>query len=195
MSFLARIFAVLVLSLQFGATASAGFVDFEIFSDSDMPTTEIPGLVFTNATVLAAGASLNEIDFPPHSGTNVVAALDSLTVSFDMPINLVGGFFSYADAAGVNLSLYDINNMLLADAFFAAPPGLSNIVSNQFVSLGASNIHTMVVSLNSSILDNPFTLDDLTYTYISEPATVLLISLGLIAIHFSRSEKRKTLRT
>lgn len=187
MSFLARIFAVLVLSLQFGATASAGFVDFENFSDGEVPTSEIPGLVFNNATVWTAGISLNDIDFPPHSGSNVVAALDSLTVSFDMPINLVGGFFSYSYADGVTLSLYDINNILLADAFFAAP---GDIVSNQFVSLGASNIRMMVVS----IPDNAFTLDDFTYTYISEPATVLLISLGLIGIHFSRRENCKTLR-
>lgn len=196
MSFWARIVTVLVISLAFGTSATAGFVDFESFSDGDLPTTEIPGLTFDGATVLTAGLSLNDLDFPPHSGSKVVAALDGwLTVKFDMPTNLVGGYISYADAAGVNLSLYDINNLLLADAFFAAPvAGPSNIVSNQFVLLGATNISRMVVSLNSPIPDNPFTLDDFTHTYISEPATVMLIALGLFAVHYSNKKSRETLR-
>lgn len=191
MSFMIRNFAALVLSFQLIQTANAGFVDFENFSDFDSLTTEIPGLIFNDATVLTAGISLNEFDFPPHSGNNVIASFSGvLTINFDTPINLVGGFVSYADAAGVNLSLYDINNILLADAFFASPVGPLNIVSNQFISLGVSNISSMVVSLNSPIPDNPFTIDDL--TYVPEPATVLLISLGMIGVHFSNIKSRKT---
>lgn len=191
MSLVIRNFAAFVLCFQLTQTANAGFVDFENFSDGDLLTTEIPGLTFNDATVLMAGVSLNEIDFPPHSGGNVIASFGGvLTVNFDTPIHLVGGFISYADAAGVNLSLYDINNILLADALFAIPVGPSNIVSNQFISLGASNIRSMVVSLNSPIPDNPFTFDD--FTYVPEPATVLLISLGLIGIHFSNIKNRKT---
>src|SRR5882672_6224065 len=47
-------------------------LDFEGFSDSDFLTTQIPGLTFSNAMVLTASISLNEFDFPPHSGSNVI---------------------------------------------------------------------------------------------------------------------------
>ena len=192
MSLVFRIFAIFVLCFQLNQTAIAGHVDFEGFADGDLLTTEIPGLTFSDATVLTAGVSLNEFNFPPHSGSNLIATFGGLlTVKFDSPVNLVSGFISYADAAGVNLSLYDINNLLLADGLFASPVGQYGIVSNLFISLGSSNVRSMVLSLNSAIPDSPFTFDDFSYLSIPEPATILLISLGVLGINYSTKKTRK----
>jgi hypothetical protein len=192
MSLVFRIILIFFLCVQLTQTAIAGHVDFEGFADGDALTSEIPGLIFSDATVLTAGVSLNETDFPPHSGSNVIATFGGfLTVSFDSPVNLVSGFISYADAAGVNLSLYDINNILLADALFASPLSQDGIVSNLFISLGSSNVRSMVLSLNSAIPDSPFTFDDFSYLSIPEPATILLISLGVLGINYSTIKTRK----
>jgi hypothetical protein len=56
-----------------GRAASAGSItlDFEGFPDSTILSTQYSGLTFTNAIILTAGISLNEFEFPPHSGVNV----------------------------------------------------------------------------------------------------------------------------
>jgi hypothetical protein len=53
--------------------ANAGLisVDFEGLADSTSLTNQYAGLLFTNASVVTAGLSLNEIEFPPRSGVNV----------------------------------------------------------------------------------------------------------------------------
>lgn len=193
MSLAFRIFATFLLCFQLTETAIAGRVDFEGFADSIQLTSEIPGLTFNDATVLTAVISLNEFDFPPHSGIKVIATFGGLlTVSFDSPVNLVSGFISYNDTAtGVNLSLYDINNMLLADAFFESPVSQEGMIKNQFISLGSANVSSMVLSLNSAISDMPFTFDDFSYLSIPEPATILLISLGVLGINYSTIKPRK----
>ena len=48
------------------------FLTFERLADGAHVTTQFPDLVFTNATIATAGISLNEFEFPPHSGTGVV---------------------------------------------------------------------------------------------------------------------------
>jgi hypothetical protein len=81
--------------------------------------------------------------------------------------------------------------MLLADALFASPLSQDGIVSNLFISLGSSNVRSMVLSLNSAIPDSPFTFDDFSYLSIPEPATILLISLGVLGINYSTIKTRK----
>src|SRR3954452_19079755 len=82
------------------AVASAGVVTFETLSEGSVVTNQYASLgvsVAGNAVVLTAGSLLNEIDFPPHSGTNVIADLNGpLTFTF-APLTLisVGAYFTY----------------------------------------------------------------------------------------------------
>jgi hypothetical protein len=80
------------------------FIDFETFPDgtpildSTPITTQFPGLTFTNATVITAGISLNEFEFPPHSGTNVVFDDGGpISLSFATPVSSFGGYFTYLE--------------------------------------------------------------------------------------------------
>jgi hypothetical protein len=62
-------------------------LDFEGFPESTSPTNQYPDLLFSNTTVLTAGVSLNEFEFPPHSGTNM--AFDDgepISIAFDTRI-------------------------------------------------------------------------------------------------------------
>ena len=53
--------------------AGAAVIDFEILASLESVTSQFAGLTFSNSTTLTAGISLNEFDFPPHSGDNVVS--------------------------------------------------------------------------------------------------------------------------
>src|SRR5437773_157277 len=72
-------------------------LDFENFQDSDNVTTQVPGMTFTDGTVLSGGVSLNEFEFPPASGTNVVFDNGGpIRIDFADPILSFGGLFTYA---------------------------------------------------------------------------------------------------
>jgi hypothetical protein len=48
-------------------------LNFDGFPDSTILTDQYPGVTFTNAIILTAGISVNEFEFPPHSGVNIVS--------------------------------------------------------------------------------------------------------------------------
>jgi hypothetical protein len=80
-----------VLFLAIGGIKESGAltIDFESLSDSEIVTTQYAGVgvTFSNATALTAGISLNEFDFPPNSGVNVVYDEGGpMTISFDIPV-------------------------------------------------------------------------------------------------------------
>jgi hypothetical protein len=71
---------------------SSLLIDFEAFADGTNASTQIPGLVFSNATVLTAGASLNEFEFPPKSKTNVMADVGgSVVIDLKSPFRISTG--------------------------------------------------------------------------------------------------------
>src|SRR5258707_545906 len=73
-------------------------VNFDTLSDGDIVTNQFPGLTFTNAIVLSAGISLNEFEFPPRSGTNVVSDNGGpISILFSSPFVSFGGYFTYLE--------------------------------------------------------------------------------------------------
>lgn len=78
--------------------AGTVLIDFESFADGDTLTNQITGLTFTNTVVLTAGFSLNEIDFPPRSGVNVVSDSGGpINISFATPIFGFTAYFTYIE--------------------------------------------------------------------------------------------------
>ena len=88
--------ALVVVALHFPQSARATVIDFEGLADLEVVTSQFSGLTFTNATVLTEGISLNEFEFPPRSGTNVVFDdFGAMVIDF-APLALeVSGFFTY----------------------------------------------------------------------------------------------------
>lgn len=89
-------------------------LDFESLFSLDSVTTQFPGVTFSNAAALTAGDSLNEVDFPPASGTNVVVDDGAaISISFDSLVSNFSGLFTYL--VPVVLDAYDeFDNLVLS---------------------------------------------------------------------------------
>src|SRR3954464_841893 len=132
----------LLLVIGFGTIASADTVtviDFEGLVEGASVTTQFSGLTLSNATVLAAGTTLDEFEFPQHSGLNVVFDdLGPITITFSSPVLAVGGYFDYF--MPLTLQAYDAGDNLLGSvtSAFLANLGLSGDMGsapNEFLQL------------------------------------------------------------
>ena len=164
-SAIAPLFALTLLISPFGASAAPVTINFDSLEDLEVLGTGLPGLTFLNATVLTSGISLNEFDFPPRSGPNVVFDDGGpMTISFAIPVYSVAGFFTYL--APLTLTAFDTgNNVLgsistgfLSNLWSSGDPGSTPNELLEFTS--ATAIGSIVISGDS--LGGTFVLDDLT---------------------------------
>jgi hypothetical protein len=171
-------------------------LDFETLGDMDVVTTQFADLIFDNTLSLvsgAAGGTLNELDFPPRSGVTVVMDVGgAITVTFDTPVTVAGGFFTYV--APLTITAFDAT---LAPVASAASAFESNTVvggepgsaPNELIQV------TFTGGISSLTLQGDpngfsFTLDDLTFiprisVAAAEPpmaALVILAAATLIAV-------------
>lgn len=173
---------VLVLSLVLGQKAIAGPIDFESLSEFDAVTNQFAGLNFSGAVVLSAGSSLNEFEFPPVSGLNVIFdEVGPMRIDFLSPISSFSGFFTYL--APLSISAYDAGNNLLGSvsSLFAsnlALSGDSGSAPNEFLQLLFANMAYVIIS--GDPFGGSFTADDIeVIAAVPEPATLSLLLLGL----------------
>lgn len=157
-------------------------ITFEAFGDSTIVTNEIPGLSFTNATVLSAGISLNEFDYPPVSGSNVLFDDGGpITIEFSTQAVSVGAYFTYM--VPITFTAFDSANNELGSAI--------SVFSENYVSSGNPANELLQLAFGSpiskiTISGDPagysFVMDDLTYstgsTPVPEPGTLSLLALG-----------------
>jgi hypothetical protein len=146
-------------------------IDFEGFADGTPVVSQYSNLTFSQATIATAGISLNELDFPPHSGDNVV--LDdggALTIAFAAAISEFSGFFTYSSP--ITLSAYDASHSLLAviASDFSNNTGTSGdpgSAPNEFMQLSVAGISFVTVAGDPS--GDSFVLDDASYITSDEP--------------------------
>jgi len=181
------ILAGLLLYLQPQARAAIVFIDFEGLNDSDPVTNQYPGLNFSNTIALSAGISLNEFEFPPHSGTNVVSDNGGpISIVFAIPVLSFSGYFTYVEP--LTLVGFDaLNNQVASaasafssnDALFG-DPGSS---PNEFLQVSfAGGISS--VTITGDPLAGSFVMDDITYTTASvpEPSSTYLFLSGVVTL-------------
>ncbi len=178
----------LLLFLQVPSLAGPVTVlDFEGFPDSTILTNQYAGLAFTNTIILTAGISLNEFEFPPHSGVNVASDNGGpVSISFDSPVLSFGGYFTYEEPLRLDAfdsssdfgdsarSSFSSNDALFGD------PGSS---PNEFIQVSfAAGISS--VTITGDPLGGSFVMDDVTYTTadVSEPGSVFLFLSGAVAL-------------
>jgi len=191
--------AVLVITgvLLFNqAPAKADVVlTFEGFSDGTGLTSQIPGMTFSNATVLTAGIGLNEFELPPHSGTNVVFDDGGpIAISFASPILSFSGYFTYytpltvvafdgsSNQVGSTTSAFSINVGCDPGPFCLGDPGSS---PNELLSVSfASGISR--ITITGDLAGGSFVMDDATVaSSVPEPSSIVLVlsaMAGVLAI-------------
>ncbi|MDP2007950.1 MAG: PEP-CTERM sorting domain-containing protein [Rubrivivax sp.] len=164
--------------------------DFEQFGDGDSVAAQIAGLTFINGTVLTAGISLNEFDFPPASGANVVFDDGGvMEIQFSSPVFSVGGAFTYGTALSFNV--YDASDFLLGTVISAASSNLAlsgdpGSAVNEVLSFASAGGLISRIVISGDAAGGSFVLDDLTVdlggsTSVPEPATSAMV-LGLLGI-------------
>lgn len=168
-------------------------VDFETTAEGFL-TDQIPGLSFTNAFVLTSGAVgglLNEFDFPPQSGVNVVSDdLGPLEIGFTSLVFNLSGYFWYNTA--LTLTAFDAAGGIIGSVSSAL---MSRFGSDDPLAPAELLSFSSTVGISSiTIAGDPgglsFTLDDFTYDTdeasgggqpphsVPEPATLALFLIG-----------------
>lgn len=188
------IFIAALCALFASPLAQATVIDFEDRLDGDTVTNQYAGVTFQNALALTAGLSLNEFEFPPLSGVNVVFDDGgAILLNFLTPVVSVGGYFTYSTP--LNFLAFDTFGIQVATitSAFSSNMGLSGepgSTPNEFLEL--SSVSGIA---SARIIGDPaggsFTLDDLTFRQaavnpVSEPASLALVALGLGALGLRR---------
>jgi hypothetical protein len=189
--YLRLFFGLLVLGHWSSCLAGVTFIDFEALPDSTIVTNQYSGLTFTNATILSAGISLNEFEFPPHSGTNVISDNGGpISIVFSTPVLSFGGYFTHVEP--LTLVGFDASDNQVAsaasvfssnDAMFG-DPGSS---PNEFLQVGfAGGISR--VTITGDPLGDSFVLDDITYgtSSVPEPSSTFLLLSGALNLFILR---------
>ena len=179
-------------------------IDFESLLDFEDLTSQYAslGVTFSNTTALTAGISLNESEFPPLSGSNVVFDNGgAMSILFDFAVDSVGGYFTYVGP--LTFVAYDTTNAIVGSATSVfdsnlALSGTSGSTPNEFLQLAfASGINRIIITGDPA--GGSFTLDDLIFTTmttaVTEPVTLVLFFVGGVMLLLVRRGRRKAVST
>ncbi|HNG55760.1 MAG TPA: N-acetylmuramoyl-L-alanine amidase [Nitrospira sp.] len=153
------------------------FIGFDLYNDLATNITA-QGVSFAGATVLACGASLNCLGFPPFSGRNVIydSSNGTITATFDRRVT---GVISSVSAritgnTGITMTAYDASGQVIASKNTGGANYVgsgSSIGPNLKLAL-TSTQDRPIVRVTFSDHGNTFTVDD--FSYVGRPTAFLL---------------------
>ena len=185
-----HIFGVIILFfiLLGGVTSGSAYtITFEGFDDSTPITDQYSGLgvTFSGATILTAGISLNEFEFPPSSGVNVLFDDGGpINISFSDPVQAFESYFTYA--VPLTLEFFDSSDASVAtitsayssNMALSGDPGSS---PNEL--LGLTYLPGIAkITITGDLSGASFTMEDLTATPVPIPGSLWHFLSGLILI-------------
>lgn len=196
--FVACVFGLALLSAAHNASAAPIVLDFEELASEESVNSQYAGLTFSNAVALTAGVSLNEFDFPPRSGVNVLSDDGRpIEIAFASPVLSFGAFFTYA--APVTITAFDAGHNAIAtvtsalSSNLAFDPGSTPNEYLEVIALGG----IWALSISGDAFSGSFVLDDVLITApemtaVPEPGTLSLILLGIAGLRSRRTRSRST---
>lgn len=170
--------------------ADTTVINFDGLTDGTSVTNQFSGVTFSNATVLTAGVSLDELEFPPKSGTNVVFDDGGfMSIDFATPLTSFSGFFTYAEQLtliGLDGSGNVVDTTLSAFDSNLAVSGEPGSTPNELLQVSfAGGISS--VRIEGDPGGTSFVLDDATLTTqgaVPEPGSFLLLCAGSACLGF-----------
>jgi hypothetical protein len=177
----------LILAVVWGIAPNslcAATITFEELGNGDLVTDQYAVATFTNATVLTAGISLNEFEFPPQSGSNVIFDTGGpISIDFSMPVTRFQTYLTYLVPIAVRGFDAGNNLVISATTLFGTNLALSGELGsapNELVSVEwAGGIAR--VWITGDLAGGSFTLDDATVTGVPEPSSALLVFTSYLA--------------
>jgi hypothetical protein len=196
------VFGLLILIRGYcsGQTGTFQSFDFEgfRFPDSTVLTDQIPGVTFTNSIILTSGITLNEREFPPRSGINVVSDNGGpINIAFSPPIERFTGYFTYR----VQLTVRAFDNShkqigIATSKFSGNEVHTFFLFPNEAMQVGSATNNISSVSISGDSAGSSFVLDDVFIERMDisptpVPPTLLLTLLGLALSGFAAFVMRR----
>lgn len=189
---LLRTFWMLSLALPASLAVNAGIinVDFDSLSNAEAVATQFAGMVFTNTSVLTAGVSLNESEFPPRSGTNV--GFDNggpMTIDFTAPVLSFKAYFTYLQP--LFISAFNASNTLVGSvsslyssnlAISGDPGSLPNELLELSYAGGIKSISISGAPLGGSFVLDDVSVETLSISTVPEPAYLAVLVIGFVGL-------------
>jgi hypothetical protein len=175
-----------VVILGASSFAHATVVGFEELTDGT-PVRDFyqisDGVTFDLATAIAAGLSLNELEFPPHGGNNVVYDnTGPVSIFFANPAQSVFAYFTYAMPIqlvaydGLNNPLQVLNSSFNNNTVFSGDAGSS---PNELLGFSLSSFSIAMLTIQGDAGGFSFVFDDLSFATfplsVPEPGSLALV--------------------
>jgi uncharacterized protein (TIGR03437 family) len=138
-------------------------LNFEGLNDGVAVTTQFAGVTFSNAQTLTAGYSLDQLEYPAHSGKNVITDNGGpITITFSSAISAFSGYFTHAKP--ITIDAFDIGNQIVTTSSSKNNLGVSGdgTPPNELLSLSGTNVVKVVITGNPA--GDSVVADDLSYT-------------------------------
>jgi hypothetical protein len=188
------LWTVLVCVLSAAASATSITINFENLNSGNVLGNQYSalGVAFSGGTILTSGISLNEFDFPPHSGVNVVGDLSGpITLTFSHSVIFVSAFFTYSNP--ITMTAYGANNQVLgtvSSLFGSNYASSGNGFPNELIKF-TSTAGIYRINISGLPSGSSFVMDDLRWgsSAVPEPGTMVLLASGLSLIAGLRRRK------
>lgn len=172
------------------AAAAPVLLDFESLPDGPLGGSEFVAqgvATVQGALALSAGFSLNEFDFPPHSGGMALgnaAPAGAVELLFSEPIGELSAWFTYS--APLSISSYAADGTLMGTVLSLFG---SNVGASERIDFGFMNVARVVIASAGDYI-----LDDLQFSGVTsgvpEPSSAALGALALAAAAWTARRSR-----